>query len=126
MATRMRDSAEIVIVGGGIMGLSIAYNLARHHHLNDIVVVEQSYLCSGASGRNGGGIRAQWSSESNILLMQESLRICKGFALEMGFNVWFHQGRLPVPCAQRAAPTLARRQRARAERARASHPHALA
>jgi len=88
----MRDRAEIVIVGGGIMGLSIAYNLARHHRLNDIVVVEQSYLCGGASGRNGGGIRAQWSSESNIVLMQESLRICKSFAREMGFNVWFHQG----------------------------------
>ena len=88
----MKDSARVVIVGGGIMGLSIAYNLARYHHLTDLVVLEQSYLCSGASGRNGGGIRAQWSSGVNIELMRESIQICKSFAREMGFNVWFHQG----------------------------------
>lgn len=88
----MRDRAEYVIVGGGIMGLSIAYNLARHHGVKDITVVEKSYLCSGASGRNGGGVRAQWSSEANVRLMQESIRICRDFAKEMRINVWFRQG----------------------------------
>jgi len=48
--------------------------------------VDQSYLCGGASGRNGGGIRAQWASESNILLMRESIRICRNFAHEMGIK----------------------------------------
>jgi len=88
----MRNRAEYVIVGGGIMGLSIAYNLARHHGVMDITVVERSYLCSGASGRNGGGVRAQWSSEANVRLMQESIRICRDFAKEMKINVWFRQG----------------------------------
>ena len=88
----MRSSAQIVIIGGGIMGLSIAYNLARYHDVRDIVVVERSYLCSGASGRNGGGVRAQFGSEENVRLMQESLRLCKDFAAEMGINVWFRQG----------------------------------
>lgn len=87
----MRTRAEIVIVGGGIMGLSIAYNLARRG-LTDVVVLDRTYLCGGASGRNGGGIRAQWSSESNIRLMQESIRICEEFAREMKINVWFRQG----------------------------------
>jgi len=88
----MRDRAEYVIVGGGIMGLAIAYNLARNHGVTDVTVVEKSYLCSGASGRNGGGIRAQWSSEANVRLMQESIRICRDFAKEMRVNVWFRQG----------------------------------
>ncbi len=80
-----------MIVGGGIMGLSIAYHLARRGVTN-VTVVEKSYLCGGASGRNGGGIRAQWSSEANVRLMQESIRICGEFASEMKINVWFRQG----------------------------------
>ncbi len=88
----MRDRADIVIVGGGIMGLATAYNLAKHHGITNVTVLEQSYLCSGASGRNGGGVRAQFSSETNVRLMQESLRICREFAREMRINVWFRQG----------------------------------
>ena len=88
----MRDQAEVVIVGAGIMGLSIAYNLAKNHDVTDVIVVDRTYLCGGASGRNGGGVRAQFSSEENIRLMQESIRICRDFAGEMKINVWFRQG----------------------------------
>src|SRR6187551_1126718 len=87
----MRDKAEVVIIGAGIMGLSIAYHLARCG-VTDVVVVDKSYLCGGASGRNGGGIRAQWSSEANIRLMQESIRMCQDFASEFKINVWLRQG----------------------------------
>ena len=87
----MRDRAEIVIVGAGIMGLSIAYHLARQG-ITDILVLDRSYLCGGASGRNGGGVRAQWSSESNVRLMLESIRMCQDFANEMKINVWLRQG----------------------------------
>src|SRR5262245_5663708 len=88
----MRDRASVVIVGAGIMGLSIAYNLAKKHGITDVVVLDKTYLCGGASGRNGGGVRAQFSSEENIRLMQESIRICRDFASEMKINVWFRQG----------------------------------
>jgi sarcosine oxidase, subunit beta len=88
----MRDRAQVVIVGGGIMGLAIAYHLAHDHGVSDVTVVEQGYLCSGASGRNGGGVRAQFSSETNVRLMQESIRLCKNFAKQMKINVWFRQG----------------------------------
>ncbi|HEY8088546.1 MAG TPA: FAD-binding oxidoreductase, partial [Polyangiaceae bacterium] len=49
----MRDQADVVVVGAGIMGLSIAYHLARRGVTN-VTVVDRSYLCGGASGRNGG------------------------------------------------------------------------
>ncbi|MGH7329970.1 MAG: NAD(P)/FAD-dependent oxidoreductase, partial [Polyangiaceae bacterium] len=87
----MSERAEIVVIGGGIMGLAIAYNLAKLG-VTDIVVVDRTYLCGGASGRNGGGVRAQWSSEANVRLMQESIRMCREFAREMKINVWFRQG----------------------------------
>ncbi|HEX5063402.1 MAG TPA: FAD-binding oxidoreductase [Kofleriaceae bacterium] len=83
--------AEIAIVGGGVMGLAIAYYLARRG-LHDVVVLERGYLAEGASGRNGGGVRQQWSTEINIRLMQESVELCRRFAVDLGVNVWFRQG----------------------------------
>jgi sarcosine oxidase subunit beta len=85
------EKAEIAIVGGGVMGLAIAYYLARRG-LHDVVVLERGYLAEGASGRNGGGVRQQWSTEINIRLMQESVELCRRFAVDVGVNVWFRQG----------------------------------
>ena len=82
---------EIAIVGGGVVGLAIAYYLARKG-LEDVVVLERGYLAEGASGRNGGGVRQQWSTEINIRLMQESVELCRRFAVDLGVNVWFRQG----------------------------------
>jgi len=85
------ETAEVVIIGAGVVGLSIAYHLAKGG-LTDVVVVDRGYLAEGASGRNGGGIRQQWSTEMNIRLMQDSIALCKRFAVELGVNVWFRQG----------------------------------
>ncbi|MDP9151372.1 MAG: FAD-binding oxidoreductase [Myxococcota bacterium] len=48
----MRDHAEVVVVGAGIMGLSVAYHLAERG-LTDVTVLDQGYLCGGGSGRKG-------------------------------------------------------------------------
>jgi sarcosine oxidase subunit beta len=85
------DQAEIAIIGGGVVGLAIAYNLARRG-MDNVVVIERGYLAEGASGRNGGGVRQQWSTELNIRLMQESVELCRRFAVDLGVNVWFRQG----------------------------------
>jgi len=87
----MRDHADVVVVGAGIMGLAIAYHLAELG-MTKVTVVDRSYLCGGASGRNGGGVRAQWSNEANVRIMQESIRLCREFASKMKINVWFRQG----------------------------------
>jgi sarcosine oxidase subunit beta len=90
-ATPLPAQADVVVIGGGIMGLSIAHALAQEGQ-RSVVVLEKSYLVSGASGRNGGGVRAQWSSEDFVELMKDSIRICRDFAKEMRINVWFRQG----------------------------------
>src|SRR5450432_3137007 len=74
------------------MGLSIAYHLAADHGLKHVVVLDSGYLCGEASGRNGGGVRAQWSSEINIRLMRESLVLFRQFAERHRINTWFRAG----------------------------------
>jgi len=85
------QSCSVAIVGGGILGLALAYNLAKRGQ-RDVLVLEESYLCGGASGRNGGGVRAQWNTVTNIRLARRSLELMDGFAAELGLNVWLRRG----------------------------------
>ncbi|HLL53444.1 MAG TPA: FAD-dependent oxidoreductase, partial [Myxococcaceae bacterium] len=85
------SKAKVVIIGGGIMGLALAHNLGRRGE-RDVVVLDKSYLCAGASGRNGGGVRMQWGTSSNIELAKRSIDLMKQFAGEMGINIWLRQG----------------------------------
>src|SRR5689334_2028527 len=88
---KMPDRADVAVIGAGVMGLALAYNLALRGQKR-VVVVDAHYLAWGASGRNGGGVRQQWSTEMNIRLMQEAIEICARFAQEMGINVWMRRG----------------------------------
>jgi sarcosine oxidase subunit beta len=83
--------AKILIIGGGVMGLALAWNLAERGE-TDVVVLERGYLCAGASGRNGGGVRMQWGTPSLIQLARRSIDLMKRFARDLGINVWLRQG----------------------------------
>jgi len=63
----MKKKAEVVIIGAGVAGCSIAYNLAREGV--DVVIIERNHLAHGASGRCGGIIWAQWYPEGTNELM---------------------------------------------------------
>lgn len=60
--------------------------------MRDITVVDKGYILSGASGRNGGGVRAQWTTRDNIIMARESISMFKGLSEELGINNWFRQG----------------------------------
>jgi sarcosine oxidase subunit beta len=78
------STAAVVIVGGGVMGASIAYHLAKAG-LRDVVLLErESFFGQGASGRNAGGIRYQFSTEINVRLSQLSLPLLDAFEEEVG------------------------------------------
>ncbi len=70
----MRHTAEVVIIGGGVNGCAIAYQLAKKG-LRDVVIVEKDHLCSGASCRCPGGFRHQWATEADIVLMTASIQL---------------------------------------------------
>jgi len=63
---------NMLIVGAGISGVSIAYNLAKKG-VTDIHVVDKGYFASGATGRCGAGVRAQWATPLNCLLAKKSV-----------------------------------------------------
>lgn len=68
------NKAYVVIIGGGVVGCSIAYNLAKKG-VKDIIVLERKYLSYGATGRCGAGIRQQWGTHQNCILSTESIKI---------------------------------------------------
>jgi sarcosine oxidase subunit beta len=86
------SAADVIVIGAGIMGLAIAYELARLPGERSIVVLDEGYLCGGASGRNGGGVRAQWSDELSVRLMRESLGEFRAFARRHRINTWYREG----------------------------------
>jgi sarcosine oxidase subunit beta len=86
-----KDRYEVVILGGGAVGLAIAYHLAKQG-VTDVLVLDKDSLVKGATGRNGGGVRAQWTSAENIQLAQRSIADFKRFAAETGHNSFFRQG----------------------------------
>jgi sarcosine oxidase subunit beta len=88
--TFARDTYRTVVVGAGIVGLFTAYHLARAGG-GPILVVDRGFLSSGASGRNGGGVRQQWETPGTVRLARESVQAYRRFGLEFGFNIWFRQ-----------------------------------
>ncbi|MEU8996201.1 FAD-binding oxidoreductase [Streptomyces caniferus] len=79
-------TADVVIVGGGVMGTSIAFHLAEAG-VSDIVVVDRGELGSGSSGKPIGGVRAQFSDPLNIALGSRSLRAWQEFGQRPGADI---------------------------------------
>ncbi len=70
----MKNKASVVIIGGGITGCATAFYLAEKG-MKDVVLVEKSFLSSGATGRCGAGVRQQWGTYQNCLLAKESMEV---------------------------------------------------
>ena len=89
----MVKSADIVIVGGGISGVAIGYELLKAGAKN-VVLLERKYLTSGATGRCGAGIRQQWGTELNCIMSKYSCEFFENAVDELGYDgdIEFHQG----------------------------------
>jgi len=79
------DTADFVIVGGGVMGASIAYHLAERGARDIVLIEKEAFFGTGATGRCAGGVRYQFATEINVRLSQESLPVLEQFEEE------FHQ-----------------------------------
>ncbi|MFD9209425.1 NAD(P)/FAD-dependent oxidoreductase [Streptomyces sioyaensis] len=87
---RVPSTADVVIIGGGVMGTSIAFHLAEAG-VRRIVVIERGELGGGSSGKPIGGVRAQFSDPLNIALGSRSLRAWRDFGQRPGADVRLDQ-----------------------------------
>lgn len=87
-----KNTAEVVIIGGGISGCATAYYLAKEG-VTDVVVVEKEFLASGSTGRCGAGVRQQWGLKMNVLLSKESIKAYETLneELDTGMDIEFKQ-----------------------------------
>jgi sarcosine oxidase subunit beta len=76
--SELPSRASVVIIGGGVMGVSTAFHLASAG-VRDLVLVERGELGSGSTSKAAGGVRAQFSDEVNIQLGQRSLSAFESF-----------------------------------------------
>ncbi len=83
------DSADVVIVGGGIMGCALAYQLAKRDV--DVLLLERETLGSQSTGKCAGGVRQQFSMEANVRLQRMSVRMFEDFEQETGHPADFRQ-----------------------------------
>lgn len=82
--------AEVVVIGGGVMGASVAYHLALRGQKNVVLLEKQPFFGLGATGRCAGGIRYQFSTEINVRLSQLSLPMLQRFEAETGQAIDLH------------------------------------
>jgi len=84
-------TADIVIIGGGVMGASAAYHLAKSGIKNVVLLEKEEFFGTGATGRCAGGVRYQFSTEINVRLSLESLPMIERFKEEIGQDVNYRQ-----------------------------------
>jgi sarcosine oxidase subunit beta len=84
------DNSKIVIIGGGIVGVSTAYFLAKQSQRN-VILLERDLLAQASTGLCVGGIRQQFSHPANILLSQETIRQLQRFEAEFHTKIDFHR-----------------------------------
>jgi len=83
----LKDRYQVVIIGGGVHGVSTAYYLTKLG-IKDIAVLDKGYLGGGASARTTAIIRANYITAEGIPFFSESLKLYEGLATELNFNLY--------------------------------------
>ena len=110
----LKDAYDVVIIGGGSHGLATAYYLAKRG-ITNVAVLEQSYIGSGAAGRNTTILRSNYRTPEGARFYDASVKLYDGLSADLDFNVLFSQiGHLTLSHTDRA--TFVMRERAEVNR----------
>ena len=85
------QNARVVIIGGGVIGLSIASHLTRLGECDVLVIEKERLLGSGSSAASAGGLRQQFAEDVNVLYAMEGVRQIRGLKEETGFDPEFKE-----------------------------------
>ena len=106
----LKPRYDVVIIGGGSHGLATAYNLARHHGITNVAVLEKSYIGSGAAGRNTTIIRSNYRTPEGVAFYQQSVKLYERLSAELDLNLMFSQrGHLTLAHSERSLATMQER-----------------
>jgi sarcosine oxidase subunit beta len=84
------ESADVVVVGGGAVGASVAWHLTELG-VADVLVLERDTLAAGSTSKSAGGIRAQFADDLNLRIALRSLAELEAFEERFGVDIAFHQ-----------------------------------
>jgi sarcosine oxidase subunit beta len=105
----LRDTYDVVIVGGGAHGLATAYYLGQLG-ITNVAVLEQGYIGSGAAGRNTTILRSNYKTPEGARFYDASIRLYERLSAELDFNLLFSQcGHLTLAHSDRAMFVMANR-----------------
>jgi len=86
----MSKTADVVIVGAGVMGASIAFNLARRG-ITNVAVLEKNFIAAGATGKSSACLRQHYSTEVGARMVRRSLEVFRNFSEVVGGTAGFVQ-----------------------------------
>jgi sarcosine oxidase, subunit beta len=86
---KLKPRYDVVIIGGGIHGLAIAYYLAKDHGITNVAILDKGYLGGGNSGRNTAILRANYMTVEGVQFYGESLRLYRELSKDLNYNLLF-------------------------------------
>ena len=103
----LKDSYDVVIIGGGVHGLACAYYLAKNHGVKNVAVLEKRYIGGGGSGRNTTIIRSNYLTPEGVAFYDESVKLYEDLSVDFDFNIMFSQrGHLTLAHSDSALRTM--------------------
>ena len=103
----LKDTYDVVIIGGGVHGLATAYYLAKNHGIDNVAVLDKGYLGGGGSGRNTAIVRSNYLTPEGVAFYDRSLTLYNEMASDLNLNVMFsRRGHLTLAHTDSALRTM--------------------
>ena len=91
VATDLKQSYDVVIIGGGGHGVAAAYYLAKNHGITNVAILEKGYLAGGNTGRNTAIIRSNYLTPEGVRFYDESVRLYQDLSQELDYNILYSE-----------------------------------